>query len=70
MLERFGLPEDELISQLKFEAVMVISDIFSYEMNMQLILDVLMSTDGRINSALRTKSDPQSVPLYFTNPDL
>ena len=57
VLERFGVPEDQLIAQLKFEAMFVCADIFCTETSMQLIMDLLMSPDGRIGPAIRSKSD-------------
>ena len=70
LLARFGMSEEELISQIKFEAVMVFSYMFCMELNMQVIIDTIMSKDGRIGGPLRSKSDPQTIPVYITNPDL
>ena len=49
---------------------MVLSDVFSYELNLQLIMDVLMSKDRTIGGPNRAPNDPQPVPLYLSNPDL
>ena len=50
--------ETELLSEIKFEAVFVMSDVWAMELNLQLIMDVLMSRDGSLGSTLRSGSEP------------
>jgi hypothetical protein len=43
------MTEDQLKSEIKFAAIMVISDPSILELNLQIFSDVLMSPDGSIN---------------------
>lgn len=56
--------------ELQFHAIMLWSDGFNDELNMQLFLDLLMTKDGRLGQTKRQPGDPQFVKLYLSNPDL
>ena len=64
------MSESEFIESLKFEAVMVMADVFCMDINLQILTDLVMSKDGRIGGPQRGRDDPQAVPIYITNPDL
>ena len=53
LLDRFQMSEDELIKQLKFEAVMIMSDVFCMELNLQILIDLCMSVDGTLGGPHR-----------------
>ena len=48
VLKRFGMGSEELISQLKFDALFITCDVFCFELNMQIFTDLIMSKDGRL----------------------
>ena len=50
LLKRLGgdMSEEEFINQIKFDAIMVIADVFCMEMNLQILTDVVLSKDGRL----------------------
>jgi hypothetical protein len=54
---------------IKFKAVMLMADTDYFELNMQVMSDILMSLDGSINTR-RQAGEPQTVGMYSTNPDL
>ena len=59
LLARLGKQEDELIKDLQFAAIMIMSDVFCLEMSLQLCSDLILSVDGRIGGQQRTSpSDP------------
>ena len=46
------------------------ADVFCMEMNQQVLVDLVMSVDGRIGGPLRTPKDKQPVKVFITNPDM
>jgi hypothetical protein len=49
---------------------MVINDPAILELNIQVFSDLLMSSDGRVDSQRLTAEEPQVVDIYLTNPDI
>ena len=42
------MSEAEFINQIKFDAVMVMADVFCMEMNLQILTDLVLSKDGTL----------------------
>ncbi|RPB08758.1 HAD-superfamily hydrolase [Morchella conica CCBAS932] len=59
------LPEN-----VKVDAVMVFNDPRDWALDIQLLIDVVMSDKGRLGTKRRADDDSPHVPLYFSNPDL
>ncbi|SCU92920.1 LAMI_0E12574g1_1 [Lachancea mirantina] len=53
-----------------FDAVLVFNDSRDWGADIQIVLDVLNSEDGYLNTVRRTHSSKPSVPIYFSNNDL
>ena len=52
------MSDEQLIGQLQFSAAMIMSDVYCMELNLQVMMDLVMSLDGRIGGPQRTKDDP------------
>lgn len=60
------LPEGEV----KIDAIFVFNDPRDWALDLQLIVDVLLSEDGRLGTRRTPMSERPHVPLFFSNPDL
>lgn len=58
LLARLDTSAEQLLEELKIEAIMVMSSVFCLEMNIQILVDVLMSKDGKLGGHHRDPRDP------------
>ena len=71
LLKRYNMSADELRSQLKFKAIVIIHSTFKALSFIQLVLDIASSIDGTLlGKKRRSSADPQPVKIYTTDPDL
>ena len=68
--DRFGKPIDELESELKFKAIFIMQGTVYSDLTIQIFADIIGSKDGYIKGDRRKPTDPQTVALVATNPDL
>ncbi|KAJ1676254.1 hypothetical protein EV182_008562, partial [Spiromyces aspiralis] len=66
--------DDEAVADVdfckeQFHAVMMFHDSWNYGRDLQVMFDVLKSKGGVIGAGY-TNASEQSVPVYFSNPDL
>ena len=47
-LKRFGITREELLEQLKFDALFIACDVYNYEFNMEVFGELVLSKDGRL----------------------
>ena len=47
-LKRFGISREELLEQLKFDALFIACDVYNYEFNMEVFGELVLSKDGRL----------------------
>lgn len=68
---------EEMKKEMKFKAFFLCSDAVQLELNVQIISDLLVSRDGRLDGGRysddpirKSRHDPQFIDIYFSNPDL
>jgi ribonucleotide monophosphatase NagD (HAD superfamily) len=69
LLRRFNMTEEELIYDIEIKAVMIWSDVDLFEVHLQVISDLLISEDGRINQNIKI-GNAQKIKMYYSNEDL
>ena len=72
VLKRFGMTREELLEQLKFDALFIACDVYNYEFNMEIFTELVLSKDGRLGQKDRRMSmaEKQHCKMFITNPDL
>lgn len=59
-------PQD--FSKIKFDAILVFNDSRDYQLDFQLILDLLLAEDGQLLTSSKDRAD--TIPIYFSGGDL
>ena len=71
LLKRFNVKdEEEFKKQLNFKAIMILCGPMRLLTAFQLFTDIICSKDGNVNGPRRKQGDPQTVKVFFNNPDL
>ena len=46
-----------MLAELKFDVILIMADVYRMEMNLQILVDLIMSVDGRIGGMYQRASN-------------